>query len=182
MRKRIIKFFISIFSNPGPHHADVISSINHCSCFTFCRILCVKWNTENKLINLWTQEDWSASLPKLHKLLGSAFNDICWCSWCDLAHIGWFLEYPWPDNFLKKPGVSFHLIQFFVCLDTLSASLFIDPGRYWEVIVVCFNRFCYIPLLTETNVWFLVPSVFQGIRKLCCPLEYGPRHHYSSLT
>ena len=62
---------------------------------------------------------------------------------------------------MKIVGFSFHSLEFLVCLDSLSASGFIDPGKNSAVIVnFRFKRYCQISLLIAVNSWFLVPHIF----------------------
>ena len=62
---------------------------------------------------------------------------------------------------MKIVGFSFHSLESLLCLDSLSASTFIDPGKYSAVTFIFhFNRYCQISLVIAVNSWFLVPPIF----------------------
>ena len=74
-------------------------------------------------------------------------------------------------NFMKMFEFSFHSLESLVCLDSLSASTFIDPGKYSAVIAIFhFKRYYQISLLIVANSWFLVTPFLLSMTELsCCP-------------
>ena len=126
-------FFTDIFSSPGNHgcpgHAGVIMSIRHWSWFTFWRTLPMSAKRE---------KIWKASLPWLKE---SILQDMYWGNWWRTVLLIW-------HNFMTIVEFSFHSLKFLFGLDYLSASTFIDPGKYSAVIVIFpFKRYYQISLL-----------------------------------
>ena len=128
----------------------------HWSWFSFRRTLPINVKGEKAYTNLWAHDVWKASLTWLK---GSIFLDMCWGNWGDTPEENRFISRRpliW-HNFMNMVDFTFHSLESMVCLDSLSASTFIDPGKYLAVIVTFrFKRYCQISLLIAVNSWFLV--------------------------
>ena len=137
---------------------------------TFWKTLPMSAKGGKAYTKLWAHDIWKASLPWLK---GSIFQDMYWGNWCDTLKANRSISgvsLTW-HRFIKIVGFSFHLLLPLVCLDSLSASTFIDPGKYSAVIVIfCFKRYCQIYLLIAVNAWFLVPPFSLSMKGLLwCP-------------
>lgn len=97
---------------------------------------------------------------------GSIFQGMYWGKLCDTLEAGRSISdapLTW-HNFLRTVDFSFYLLESLVCLDSLSAFTFIDPGRYLAVILIClFKKYFQISLLVSVNPWFLVPPIIHVV-------------------
>ena len=96
-----------------------------------------------------------------------------WANWCDALKTNISISavpLNW-HNFIKIVEFSFHSLESLVCLDSLAASIFTDPGKYLAVIVIFrFKRYCEISLLIAVNSCFLIPPFSLCMTGLsCCP-------------